>query len=71
MSSMDLDEQVMVVDAFVLVWILLCTRNGVGMGAAASGDKISDAVVFMAFVVVNMSVEDDDSRPHLFLPFLQ
>src|SRR5271166_2508985 len=64
-------EQVVIVDAGVLVEIVGGAGNRIGMSTAAAGDKVGDAVVCMALVVVDVAVENDDSRAQEFLPSLQ
>jgi len=64
-------EQVVIVDARVLVEIVGGTGDQVGMSAAAAGDVVEDAAVFMALVIVDVAVENDNSRAEKFLPFFQ
>src|SRR5208337_1903509 len=58
----DLDEEIVVVNAHVFVEVIVRAGDEIGMRAATARDEISDATVLVALVVVNMAVEDDEAR---------
>ena len=71
MPMIDLHQEVMVVDLFALEGITRCPLNGIGVSGPAAGNKISDASVFMALIVVHVSGEHHETGRGVSLAILQ
>src|ERR1700730_17279667 len=65
------DEQIVVIDAVVLIEVRRSAGDGIGTGPATAGNEISDPAVFVALVIMDVTVEHDDSRGDVLLQFLQ
>src|SRR6202140_3365182 len=61
----------MVIHQLALERIAGSALNRISVSASPSRDKISDATVFMTFVVVYVSGEDHDAEASVSLPFLE
>src|SRR5215471_13781610 len=63
----DFDQDVVVVDLAALIGITCGASDGISVGAASTGHKISDAAVFVALIVVDVAGKDDNARPQCLL----
>src|ERR1700730_12700091 len=68
---LDFDEQVVVIDAVVLIEVRRSAGDGIGVGTATAGNEIGDPTVFVALVIMDMAVEHNNARSDVLLQFLQ
>src|SRR5215831_8217775 len=67
----DFDQDVVVVDLAALIRITGSASDGISVGAASAGHKISDAAVFVALIVVDVAGKDDNARSQHLLPLFK
>ena len=61
-SVINLNTQIVVVDAHVLIGVVGRALDQDGMRAATTRGEIRDAAVFVALVIVHVAAEDDETR---------
>src|SRR5579864_2960720 len=69
--TVNLNQQVMVIYLLALKRIIGRALDGIGVSSTPSGNKIGDALVFMAFVVVHVSGEDHNAEASVSLALLK
>jgi hypothetical protein len=60
-----------IIDVFAVERIIGCSLDWVWPGAAAAGHKIGNTIVFLMFVVVDVSGEDHEASAGASLALLQ
>src|ERR1700758_4332932 len=59
--AIDFNRQIVVIHFFALKRIVRRALNGIGMSSSSARDEISDSVMFVAFVIVNVAREHYDA----------
>src|SRR5579863_9685251 len=71
LSMIHVNQQVVVVDFLALKGIVPSPLNGIGMRRSSAAYKVSNAVVFMALIIVDVSGKDHDAERSVSLAGLQ
>ena len=71
LATIDLHQQVVVIDALSVERVIRCSLDWVRPRAAATGHKIGHPVVFLMLVIVHVSREHHEASMGTALPILQ